>query len=232
MPRSPDVRQLAESPGPFAAGRAPVPVALLRRFDVAVVCGPYKSGSSLLTDILEEGGYFDPSRATNPRERAYGTTGGRYLTRECALARTVNESLLGRGTTGRVALGPADYLALWPFPVVVKDPRFVFTLSHWLDAARWLRKSVCVCFTTRPAREIEGAWDDAPYTRGLLRRRVLAAMNEAQLSCFALCRNRGVPASWHTLASLRVLRTHSAVSGTPFPAFMSRPLVLPSGLQG
>ena len=214
---------------PPGASSPPLPAALLRPYDVVLVCGPYKSGSSLLTEILAGNGYFDPSRLSNPGERGYGTRGGRYLTYECALARTVNQALLGRAPAASGPLRVADYLSLWRFPVVVKDPRFVFTLPHWLAAAGRVGKSMAVCFTVRPAREMEGAWLDAPFTRGLLRRHGLEEMRDAQLRAFAACRAWGVPTSWHTLASLRIL--DAALSAVARPAPPVGPFVVAPGTR-
>src|SRR5215208_4217470 len=149
-------------------------------FQVVFICGLFKTGSSLLTKILSESGYLDPSRLSNPQERGYSTSGGRYLTRECSLVRKINERLLHRaaqeparddyGTSSSRPLNlsrPIDYLDLWSFPVVLKDPQFVYTLQPWLKAAKQLGLSTAVYFTYRRQEELTAAWMEAPFTRKL-----------------------------------------------------------------
>src|SRR3990172_6485470 len=200
-----------------------IPIALRYTFDVAFICGVYKSGTSLLTKILSNSFYFDPSTITNPREHGYGVSKLRYLTRECTLIRKINENLLpqrlsiasnvlsaikNRAYTARRSseiADPEDYLRLWQVPIVIKDPRLVYTLPTWIAVALTLKKKVCVCFTVRSIGELTEAWMNAPFTRPLLAKKVHKNMLEWQGEQYRMCRQIGVPISVHDINSLRIL---------------------------
>ncbi|MBI4204913.1 MAG: hypothetical protein HY527_07785 [Betaproteobacteria bacterium] len=65
-------------------------------------------------------------------------------------------------------VGPMNYLLEWGHPIVLKDPRLLFTLPHWVIAARRLGRVLGVIFCYRPNDELIAAWEVAPYTRDLL----------------------------------------------------------------
>ncbi len=152
----------ALSPGEFATW--------VRKHDVLFVAGVYKTGTSLAVNLCVKAGCSDPSRETNPGERGYGNSISRYLTRECKVLRQVNEGLLRRDdrvvTVGRPS--PEHYLLEWGCPVVLKDPRFVFTLQRWIVAVRRLGRRPGVIFSDRSRDELITAWEIAPFTRRLL----------------------------------------------------------------
>lgn len=188
------------------------------------VVGPYKSGTSLLAELLAERGFVDPSSVTNPNERAYGLTVPRYLTHECATLRSVVDQLMpSRVVRGRFRLAglpgsgggpsPEDYLSAWRSPVVLKDPRFVYTLPRWIEAAATLGRRTCVCFTTRDAAGLEEAWRAAPFTRGLLRLGQHREMSEWARLQLAFCQRSRTPSTVTTLPELRACR--SVVSADP-----------------
>lgn len=193
-----------------------VPVALRKHFDIVFVCGVYKSGTSLLTSMLSDL-YFDPSRLTNAFEKGYGLTHKRYPTRECSLLRHINTALLAtslrssprpqaaRRTLRFSTIGPKEYLSIWKCPIVVKDPRFVYTLGDWIAASLTLQKSICVCFTTRSISELRQAWDHAPYTRPLLANGSLGEMTTWLWQQLTLCRRLNILHTIHSLNQLRVL---------------------------
>jgi hypothetical protein len=182
--------------------------------DVVFVCGAYKSGTSLLTYLLSREGYLDPSTLTNARERAYGQSTARYDTHECQLVRRVNEILLptlNRRKSGLLVSTIADsdvslatdYLSIWKTPIVVKDPRFLYTLITWLAAAHSLGRTVTVCFTVRPQRELMEAWIAAPYTRSLFVHGELQAMQELFYRQRTRCLDWRVPCCMYELNSLK-----------------------------
>lgn len=198
------------------------PIALCHHFDVTFVCGVYKSGTSLLTKILSNSFYFDPSTVTNPYEHGYGISKMRYLTRECKIVRKINENLLPKhlftnsnilsaikisGYNTRLSSEiayPEDYLRLWQVPIVIKDPQLVYTLHAWINAALKLNKKVCVCFTIRSIEELREAWLHAPFTHTLALKRMHKNMIRLQEEQYMLCRKIGVPISVHNINLLRV----------------------------
>lgn len=193
------------------------------RIDVVFVCGPYKSGTSLMASHIADRGYADPSRITNPAELGHGTSQPRYLTRECSIARAVNKRLLPKRTQlapSRLDLHylhgkllrrsslrqPLEYLEAWKSPIVLKDPCLSFTLGAWLTAAAELFLRPAVCFTTRERRELEVAWAMAPVTRPLLPQGFHRSLEEARRKLYELCRSLEVPFQTRSLAHLRSLR--------------------------
>lgn len=153
----------------------------LTTLDLVLIAGTYKTGTSLAASMCSGQGFTNPSELTNPNERAYGLSVDRYFTRECKVLRSLNERLLYRCHGDLPAL--KSYLLDWDRPLVLKDPRFCFTLSTWIVAAKELRLSVGVVFTRRLCqRELLEAWHSAPVTRDLLARSrfnaYIAGLNE------------------------------------------------------
>lgn len=140
---------------------------------IRFVSGVFKSGTSLLAEFYEEQGYFNPSRITNPDEYGFGTCGQRYLTRECALARILNISLIEAATKIKSAdKAIRSYLSCldeFKHPqIVIKAPHFVHTLPLWLGAAQRLSIRVEVALAQRNEQELDVAWRGAPWTKQLL----------------------------------------------------------------
>jgi hypothetical protein len=175
--------------------------------DVAIVCGMYKSGTSLLTALLEKCLFTEPSRLTNPRERGFGTRMTRYLTRECGLVRQINHDILRQARSADLIcrdhlhlrtstwLNVRDYLTMWHIPIVIKDPQFVFTLQVWLEAAKDTHKRAWVFFVWRRSRQLRRAWKSAPFTRDLMAQGIFGPMSSALAAQGALCQARGVLSS-------------------------------------
>lgn len=189
--------------------------------DIVFIVGLYKTGTSLAVDLCGRVGFADPSRQTNPTERGYGLSLHRYLTRECRVLRSLNEALM-TGHAGLTATArfhnprlqrsawrhgsirsPETYLFEWHPPIVLKDPRFVFTLPRWIVAASHLFLRAGVIFTYRPPNELLMAWDAAPLTRELLMRGKFAAYSAAYDEQLAVCHDEGIP---HVVLSLQRLR--------------------------
>ncbi|MFH2007818.1 MAG: hypothetical protein ABI333_14645, partial [bacterium] len=57
---------------------------------VVLVCGAYKSGTSLAAKLCESLGFFNPADLSNPAELGYGMDRSRYSTRECTVFRHAN----------------------------------------------------------------------------------------------------------------------------------------------
>jgi len=173
--------------------------------DVLFVAGVYKTGTSLAVDLCVRAGYRDPSGETNPGERGYGSSLTRYVTHECKVLRQVNDRLLTRhDRVARVRrASPESYLLEWGCPIVLKDPRFIFTLPRWISAARRLGHEPGVIFSHRPRDELVTAWEVAPFTSDLLMQNRLGAYLASFQERLAWCLRAGVP---HIVISLEELR--------------------------
>lgn len=158
------------------------------RFDVVFVIGLHKTGTSLLVEYLANR-FLDTSRTTNPQERGYGKTIPRYLTRECAVVRRINECYRAKALsvtsekTAHVFMGARDemevFLRSWSVSIVLKAPFFGYSLNDWLDAAWRIGHRTCVCGTHRSLPQVIEAWTRAPYTRELLAQDELPRLSAA-----------------------------------------------------
>lgn len=176
-----------------------------RSYDVVLICGLYKSGTSLAATLMEqEAGLFNPAAQTNAAEQAHGQQLERYSTQECAELREVNSYLLyNKDPDYEQAV--AAYIQKWTRPIVLKDPRFVYTLSHWLKGLDAIDYSFYVLFTSREERALRQAWARAPLTSKLL------AHSEEHFERWqaqwhdhrAICEEYGIP---HATVSLKALR--------------------------
>jgi len=63
-------------------------------FELVLIGGAYKSGTSLLCEHIESFGFENPCRLSNANEKGHGMATGLYLTRECAVARAWNHRLI------------------------------------------------------------------------------------------------------------------------------------------
>lgn len=187
---------------------------------IVLVCGAYKSGTSLATKLCEGLGFWNPAELTNPLEVGWGTSIARYSTRECLVLREQNLRIRGTGAelersvTGTALLGVSShhlaltvsYLAERTRPLVLKDPMFAYTLHVWLAAARHSGRPCYVLFTRRPREQLRFAWDNAPYTAPLLRAGALDTLLALLQVQRDHCRRQGLP---HTMISLAELRQSS-----------------------
>lgn len=143
------------------------------QYNLILVCGPYKAGTSLVTRYFEKAGYYNPSTLTNNSEMGHGTNGFRYKTRECSVARSVNnEFLLGKDISSKyIFKGIKGYLKIlknYNVPAVLKIPNMIYTINYWHDLSitEGLQPFVVVC--NRPIDELKEAWKRAPWTKNKL----------------------------------------------------------------
>jgi hypothetical protein len=136
-------------------------------YDVILVCGLYKTGTSLLTEIIENSFSFkNPASKTNPYGMTIGVTTPRYYTRECLVLRRLNAHLmLGK----KNSIDIKAYLTNLEKPTVIKDGQFCFTLSLWQDVLNSLDYKVLTLFTCRNKKDIIHSWDNARHRNGLLK---------------------------------------------------------------
>lgn len=144
----------------------------VKEYDVVMVCGLYKSGTSMTAKLLEDiFGFYNPAHYTNPHGKAIGRNGDLYSTRECNILFKINEALMnGNSLDSQNNSLLSAYLLNWPRPFVLKDPKLVYTLPLWLDAAHSQGLKCLVTFTNRSADELMTSWQKAQYTGGLLAR--------------------------------------------------------------
>lgn len=143
----------------------------LDRYDVVFVCGLYKSGTSLLTTILEtkEKPFYNPAQQTNPSGEAIARDGGHYQTRECSRLFRTNKLLIRSAFQQYNALRTiADYLNRYRKPLVLKDPQLLISLPYWLEGALYCNYKPAVAFTCRDEHQIAYSWKEAPFTKHVL----------------------------------------------------------------
>lgn len=160
-------------------------------YDIVLVCGPYKTGTSLITHLLEHKGYFNPATWNNQDEHGNGLS-QRYMTKECSFSREINREILYWLKTPNFndILTPSilkynykeihfnaikQFISELPLGSVIKDPQFTYTLYFWLEVCRSLNKTVKVYFTDRTKSDLITGWNEAYYTKSLL------AKNESSL---------------------------------------------------
>lgn len=154
----------------------------MKNREFCFVVGPYKTATSLATQILEQLGYVNPAHLDNANDFAVGLSMARYFTRESSIVRELNIQLLddlGCGLKGfstptkaspknNILLDIASFLEVTPgSKVVLKDPLFCWTLRHWLHAADLVNCSPKVVFTRRRT-DLLKAWQNASFTKMLL----------------------------------------------------------------
>lgn len=140
---------------------------LLFCYDLIFVCGLYKTGTSLITEFIENKlGFINPSAVTNNYERAYGKMVDRYYTRECKILRALNSELINSEIVEDNKM--EDYLLNLDLPSILKDPQFCLTLNYWYPLAIKIGYNPLIIFTSRNHEEIEISWKFAPYTRKLI----------------------------------------------------------------
>jgi hypothetical protein len=152
------------------------------RKTVCLVVGPYKTATSLVTKLIEEQGYSNPSMTDNIYETAVGLSTDRYKTRESTIVREINIRLLneeGSGLAGTTSfrtnyfkkstfLDMVEFLTLQPNRTVIKDPLLCWTLPVWIQACALYGSTPKVFFTSR-IQNLSVAWGNAPFTKMLMR---------------------------------------------------------------
>lgn len=134
---------------------------------VFIICGLYKTGTSLLAHKLEtKYKLFNPAKITNSQERGYGTKGNRYFTLECAELREINLKIkeLKEQRKHFTKSAISDYLYKWPVPLILKDPLFSFTLQDWITVIVKNNFDFYIFFTHRNENDVIKSWKFAPYT--------------------------------------------------------------------
>jgi hypothetical protein len=140
---------------------------LLEGCDLIIVCGLYKTGTSLVANHIEnQMGYNNPAKQSNPSERGYSRNGNRYFTNECKRLREINKDIIASGKPNSQNI--KDYIKSIEFPSVIKDPLFCYTLKYWLNEIDKLNLKHLIIFTTRDQKETMTSWDASPYTKNLL----------------------------------------------------------------
>lgn len=138
-----------------------------------LICGLYKSGTSLLASEIEKQGFYNPSILSNSNERGHGRLDNYYLTKECIEVRRINNKIVS-SKSNRFTYIPEsinieilNYLDVIGVSFVLKDPLFVFTLNIWLFNLQILQSNIKVYFTFRDRTEMYKSWMHAYHTRGL-----------------------------------------------------------------
>ncbi|KAB2867991.1 MAG: hypothetical protein F9K37_11250 [Bacteroidales bacterium] len=161
--------------------------------DFVLVCGVYKTGTSLITHILEEDGYYNPAILNNKLEHGNGLS-QKYMTRECQRTRNINREIISlsknthffkleseismKATLTKLNINFIKHFLLeLPPNSILKDPQFTYTLYYWIEAIAELNKSVKVCFTNRTVADSIMAWNEAYFTKTLLAKNRLALNN-------------------------------------------------------
>jgi len=166
-------------------------------YDFIFICGPYKTGTSLITNLAEVAGYNNPAKTNNSNEIGKGLTRN-YFTNECIITREINNdiltssNLLSFNKIFKIAIDRnhcdtnisniIQFISSFDVPTVLKDGQLAYTLHLWIYACKLLRKNVAVCFTNRDTKELLRAWNKAYYTKYLL-----GQNNEAIYNMLIMC---------------------------------------------
>lgn len=136
---------------------------------LAIIGGPYKSGTSLLCWHLESRGYRNPASFTNACEHGHGLSAGIYLTRESSPVRDWNQLLLHASPKNRdrIERHLSHFLLelakeLGP-RVVLKDPYMKLTAQHWVRACRSLRARSTLLLTARDVGAVHESWANSRF---------------------------------------------------------------------
>jgi hypothetical protein len=193
--------------------------------DIIFICGAYKSGTSLITHLLEKKDFYNPASFNNTRERGKGLSQW-YMTKECAVTRKINQTILSssgiHNYTRVISLAELKFkfkeahlleikgflLGLPPHSVL-KDPQFTYTLYYWLEACKLIRRRPMVYFTERPREELISAWNEAYFTRSLLNRNPYAMENVLYMQQYQklICDSASVPTGEFRLQELKDLNS-------------------------
>jgi len=148
-------------------------VVKLKIIKISLVIGLYKSGTSLLTKVIEDNGSSNPSSITNPCEAGYATNGQRYNTRECSVARAINITLsrpqIKLSSYEKMIKGYIELVTLSNGNnIVIKSPHFLRTLPFWCTSLGGANYDLSLHFTDRANGPLLKAWKNAPWTSAML----------------------------------------------------------------
>ena len=136
---------------------------------IILVGGAYKSGTSLLTASIEQGGAVNPAYLTSPIEFGHSADGGLYHTRECRISRFINRNIVVSTEHERGKLRQSieayisEMLAECGNLLVIKDPYFKFTIGEWVVAANNLGVSVELNLTNRQRIDTFNGWQRSRF---------------------------------------------------------------------
>lgn len=138
--------------------------------ELVIVGGAYKSGTSLLCELIEGRGYRNPGLLTNPFEYGHGIHAGLYRTRECSLARHWNRRLATAGPreAAKIEKQLAGYLVDMTFELgpklILKDPYMKMMALHWFRAAHSLGAlKLTYLLTYRDIASVKRSWAHSKF---------------------------------------------------------------------
>jgi len=166
----------------------------------------YKTGTSLLASQIEDLGYFNPASESNKFEKGHGSLDNYYLTKECKIVRHINQSVINKKSNrfriieSDINLDILNFLDYYRFPLVLKDPLFVYTLNIWLYNVSLIGYKPLVYFTFRNEQEMINSWMHAYHTRGLYKdnKEIISKMKEKQIFQINYCRYKQIPYSTYS----------------------------------
>lgn len=191
------------------------------KYDLVLVCGAYKTGTSLATHLLEQKGYFNPATLNNKNEHGNGLS-QRYMTKECSASRKINQEILSCSSTSNfdkvLSLSNLKdnfkethfndiqkFISDLPPNTVLKDPQFTYSLYYWVEVCQSLNKKIKVFFTNRPKDDLTTAWNEAYFTKVLLTKNKSALINMIMMTGFhqSICNKMNIPFEVFELQNLK-----------------------------
>lgn len=139
---------------------------------IVLVGGAYKTGTSLLTAIIEQNGAINPTYCTSPIEYGHSFGGLLYPTRECIISRTLNRKIVSSTTHERDKLAPhikayiRDMLSECGNHLVIKDPYFLFTSQFWAEVTRSLGITLELNLVFRNHKNTFKSWQTLVFFHG------------------------------------------------------------------
>jgi hypothetical protein len=169
--------------------------------EVIFICGPYKTGTSLLAFEIEKLGFFNPASESNRYEKGHGYYDNYYSTKECIYVRHINQNIIKkkgnrfRFIQSEMNFDIIEYLCSFNKPCVIKDPLFVYTLHIWLYNISLIGFKPKVYFTFRNNEELLRSWMHAYHTRGLFKENnaIIYKMKEKQFFQINYCSYYKIP---------------------------------------
>lgn len=194
----------------------------INQYDLVLVCGAYKTGTSLATHLLEQKGYYNPATINNQHEHGNGLS-QRYMTKECSTARKINNDILycsgnpyfanvlslsNQRSNFRYAHFNSIHKFILELPpnTVLKDPQFTYSLYYWLEVFQSLNKKIKVIFTHRPNDDLIIAWNEAYFTKSLLIKNKSSLINMTMMTGFhqEICNKMNIPFEVFELNELKI----------------------------
>lgn len=169
---------------------------------LVLVGGIYKSGTSAACLEVESKGFRNPCEATGASERGHGIAVPDYATRECVVARSLNDLLLASSPRGeslvvrRMALYLREMKEELGTQLVVKDPRMTLTAGAWFNAARLAGdcESLELVATTRSIQDVIRSLQNTRFMKWKMRRQpelFRALSRPLSMPLIAACRREG-----------------------------------------